>query len=108
MAAIDNYNLSQDETFIKKCETLLLKSANAISGEQPLPGGTYPEDVVVKRGILCSNIYRSPVEWGKIFARVCAAQGTLSTSSTDNDIEFTINSVFNDVAGILYTELNPV
>jgi len=99
--ALDNYNLSKNETFIKKTETLMLKAANSIVGETGLSA-----IVLQKRANLAAKVYYDISAYKRIFASLIAAQGTLTLASSDNDIEFTINAVWNDLAGVSYEDLN--
>lgn len=99
--AQQNYELVQNDTFNIRTEMLLIKSCNAIVGEDTT---TYSYATVVKRHNLCMNVYADITEYRMRFVRAIAAQGTLTTSSSDNDIEFTINSVFNDLAGVKFDD----
>jgi len=107
MAAIDNYNLAENTEFRNKVDSLIRKSSIAIAGEEPTEA--LPIAAVNKRAALCNRIFydnNRSVEY--MFSKACAAGGTLTENSPDNDIEFTINAIFSDMAGVTYTDLQPV
>lgn len=99
--AVENYSLVQSDTFNLRTEMLLIKSCNAIVGEDTT---TYSLAIVNKRHSLAMNVYSDIAKYRMRFVRAIAAQGTLTESSSDNDIEFTINSVFNDLAGVKFDD----
>lgn len=99
--ALINYELMADADFVSKTEMLLIKACNSIAGEDTT---TYSYTTVTKRHNLTQKIYLNTPEYKGIFIRAICAQGTLTSSSSDNDIEFTINSVFNDIAGVKFDD----
>lgn len=106
MSAIQNYQLSLDPTFKSRTESLLKKVATQIQGESPTAQN--PQAAVDKRGILAVKILNDLTgQESQKFSDAIASQGTLTISSDDSDIEFTINVVFNDIAGVTYADLNP-
>ena len=103
MSALTNSLLAEDQDFRNKVDSLIRKSAIAISGEEP---NGITQAAINKRQILCQKIffdYDRSIE--KMFSKAVASLGTLSPSSSDNDIEFTINSIFSDMAGVTNLDL---
>ena len=106
MAAITNYELGNNSEFRNKVESLLKKVATQIQGEEPTV--ELPQVAVTKRAALCNEIFRDfQRRWEAQFSMTIASLGTLTLLSDDNDIEFTIVSVFSDMAGVTYADLNP-
>jgi hypothetical protein len=101
MAAIDNYNLAMDADFRKKVQSLMLKSALAVAGEDP----TDKQDPYIRKRANSANftIYNQD-KAVNILSHLITSMGTLDLQSTDNDIEFMINSVWDDYSNILYSE----
>ncbi len=105
MALLDDNALQQTPNFRRKVKIAMVKAANAITGEAANPP-TLTQAEVDKRHTLAQEIYRSvgtdaAFDYMTVrFANACAAQGTLTELSTDNDIEFTVNAVYDDLAGI--------
>jgi len=97
MAAIDNYELALDPDFRKKVRSLMLKSALAVSGESD----TNKQDAFIRKRANAANftIYNQTNAMD-ILSHLVAAGGALTGVSTDNDIEFTINSVWDDYSGL--------
>lgn len=93
--------LAEDVVFLGKVEVAMVKAALAISGETPTANPT----VDLERHKLASNVIISRANLIGVFAFACVANGALTTSSTDADVEFTVNSVWNDVAGLSGLEL---
>jgi hypothetical protein len=123
MANTDIYDLSINNEFKEIIQVAMLKAATQISGEDPT-GKTDIE--ALKRHNLATNAIRSTESWTIIFADTCSAQpglySVVSVGGTglptdplvyaggdtlDNAIEFTVNSVWDDVAGVSYADKNP-
>lgn len=97
MAAIDNYNLALDGDFRKKVRSLMLKSALAVSGES---NTDKKDSYIQKRGNAANFTIYNQSNAMDIMSHLVAAGGALTDASTDNDIEFTINSVWDDYSGL--------
>lgn len=101
MAAIDNYNLAQEPDFRNRVRSLMLKSALDVCGED----STGKSAAFIQKRANAANftIYNQ----GKamdIFSHLITAPGLLTLESTDSDIEFTINSVWDDYSNVTYNE----
>lgn len=101
----DRYVLSKNSDFRAQVQTILIKVALAVVGESLT--GKSPE-FINKRHNLGVGILNSPESYVDRFSQAIVAPGTLTISSTDNDIEFMITSVFSKIAGVNYTEFQPV
>lgn len=99
MAATDNYNLAEEQQFRNKVDSLMRKVAEDIKGE--VPTELKPQGVVDKRGILSDKILWDRTRGAEyMVSKAIAAQGTLTGSSTDGDIEFMIAQVYDDMANV--------
>lgn len=94
--------LSDWKPFRRKVRVAMIKAATDVTTE------TYDENynsMYQKRNTLAAIILNSPDGKLESFCIACAAQNTLDTTSSDNDIQFTVNGLFNAVAGVLSNEL---
>lgn len=102
MAFSDDLDLANNGKFRVKIRIAITKTANSVAGETPAsPANTALDD---KRHALSQNVYSDVEIWTDRFALACAAQGTLTTASTDADVEFTVASLWNDLAGVTGAE----
>lgn len=97
MALIDNYNLSQNELFRHTVEAAMSFAATNV-GSEAINQSYLPYHQ--KRITLASAILNGPQNYVIPFAVACAGRGTLTVLSSDNDIQFTVNSVFDTIAGV--------
>lgn len=111
MAAIDNYNLGSDlgTDFAKSTISLLKKVCTQILGEADTEsGGTYTQAAVQKRHAKALQILNDKTnDSAQIVLLAITSLGTIDPQSQtlDNDIEFTINSIFDDLAGVTNEDL---
>lgn len=96
MAYIDSFNLSQNSTFRGKIQIAIATAAKDIRGESPSDN----EDLDLKRSELAFQVLRNPLEWIDIFSINVCTNPVINESSTDADIQFTVNSLWNDIAGV--------
>jgi hypothetical protein len=116
------YELSVNNEFNQRISSSIAKSANNISGEDPSSYGGVGSIWANKRHQLATNVINTPKSFAKIFALQAAAQPGLNSVITiesngsltytgagtlDNDIDFTVNSLWDDVAGVSYEDKNP-
>jgi len=114
MANTHIYALSKNAEFNKIISASIEKAASQISGEDSAP---YTAIWARKRHDLASNVINDMQGYAVIFANICSAQpglystitinpdGTLtSTGDIDSDTDFTVNSVWDDVAKVSYDE----
>jgi hypothetical protein len=100
MPFLNDYSTSQDLDFRKRLRIALAKVALAVVGETPSTNGARDE----KRHRLGVAVLNDPDTHLDRIAYAVVAPGTLSTSSTDGDIEFMVSSVFSDLAGVTHHE----
>jgi len=94
--------LATDSQFLIKVRVAIVKSATAVVGEAPAnPANTTKDD---KRHALGEKVLAGPASLLPLFAEACAALGTLTTTSTDADVEFTVNSIWDGLAGVTGAE----
>ena len=117
MANTDIYDLMKNAEFKQIITASIEKAASQISGENPL---LLTAIWAQKRHALATRVINDAQGYAVIFADVCAAQAGLystitinpdgsltSSGDIDSDIDFTVNSVWDDVAGISYDEKQP-
>ena len=51
------------------------------------------------RADLATKVLNAPLAWEEAFARAVVANPALSTTPSDNDLQFTVNSVWDAMAG---------
>ena len=53
-----------------------------------------------KRAWLAATVLRDPIAWIDKFTLAVASNAAIVTGSTDGDIQFTVNSIWDDMAGV--------
>lgn len=104
MAYVDQDEYPQSATFQKKIRVAMIKAALAVVGEDQ--SGMVAAGAA-KRHELGVNILNDPAAYEMRFRQAVAADpggAGVSPASSDNDILFTVNSVFNDIAGLTLEE----
>jgi len=103
MAFTTQYTLSQDATFRSRIQIAMWKAAIDISGESRASLGNLQW---IKRQALAASVLRSePSVWIDQFALAVCQNEALSAASTDGDIQFTVNSIWDDMAGVVGSDL---
>lgn len=107
MAFTDQYALGQDATFKERIAVAMLKAAAAVQAEDPAglavpPGFPGAKDALhAARSRLALAAIADPTTYAARFAAVVAADPTtagITGSSTDDDLLFTINSLWSSLA----------
>ncbi len=90
--------LKADPAFVDKVEAATYKAMLAVANEE---ASITPADPIkdVKRKQLSVSFNESPASYVELFLNYVCTNGALTTSSTDNDIEFTVNSSIDAIAG---------
>ena len=101
MAFVDSYALANNSTFKEKVIVAMVKVAVQIVGEAVTVGDEIKHE---KRHRLGVKILNDPSLMLMPFAYAIVSGGILVTGSSDADIEFTVTSVFDDIAGVLITD----
>jgi hypothetical protein len=91
---LNQYNLAIDLDFQKKVKMAAIKTSIAITNEDQ---GSMSNDKYLKRHNLAVSILRGEDITNFCFA--VAANPAINETSTDDDIEYTVVSVFNSIAG---------
>lgn len=114
------YNLGYNSELRKITEASILLAATQISGEDP-SGKTAIE--ASKRHSLATRVLNGSQSMAMIFAKAVAAQpgfntvvdinsdGSLNytgTGSLDGDLDYTVASIWDDVAGVSFADKQPV
>lgn len=100
MTLTEQYALASDDAFIGRVMICVAKAAIAISGEAC--GGTdQPSNFAhAKRAIWALETLAAPRTMAEKMAVGVAANGTITGASSDSDIEWTVNSIIDDYAGV--------
>lgn len=123
MAALDQWKLAifvdgtetpDAEDFRRRVQLLAVKVAKLVAGEAQ---STFTLQQWRKRGALAATILGTQVVgdpptaksgseiWLDSLALATAENATITAASTDNDIEFTITSAWDDLAGVTGQDL---
>ncbi len=84
--------------FIRRVTAAAVTAAVDV-GAETFDGTTYK----LQRRALVKQVLENPTLWGERFAYAAARNPALSFASTDNDIQFTVNSVWDAMAGAYQT-----
>lgn len=98
------YALRNDSAFQEKVKMAVLKSALAVVGETPADPANVAVDTKRHTLGLAALTEGADGSTSVRFINALAAVGTLSAASTDADVEFTVNAVWNDLAGVTGAE----
>lgn len=94
MALSDMIDLANHPAFIRRVEGAMLKAAVNV-GAETFDGSSYK----LQRRALVKLVLEDASRWGEVFAYAVVSNVAITFSSTDSDIEFTVNSVWDAVAG---------
>lgn len=94
MALADMTDLATWPPFVRRVTGAMLKAAVAVGAEE-FDGSQYK---LQRRALVKTVLEDSPL-WGSRFAYAAASNVAINADSTDNDIEFTVNSVWDAMAG---------
>lgn len=97
MALADNATLAIDATFRNKVRAAALNAALAVVGETPSGNGIRDERRYTLGMLVLVDGGAAKLD---AFAWAVASFGTITGASTDSDIQFVVNSIWNDLAGI--------
>lgn len=99
--------LTTNQLLRKRIRLASIIAALQVQGEAQ--GGT-PEGAFVKRQVLATKVIQTaglgtPTEdLAMMFVWLVVANEAISDASSDSDIQFTVNSVWSDAAGVTGTE----
>jgi hypothetical protein len=96
MAFSDQVMLARDGVFRDRVRMAIVTAAKDVMGEAK----AVADQVYGKRQALAFQVLRSSESWLDCFAWGVASNPTITGTSTDADIQFTVNSLINDMAGV--------
>jgi uncharacterized protein YueI len=102
MAFIDQSVLARSPQFRDRVIIAMVKTAVLIVGEALEVG---KEVLHEKRHTLGVDIVQNPDLKLNAFSFAVAQNAAITATSTDGDIEFTVVTVFDDIAGVKITEI---
>lgn len=114
MAFTDQYAVGQNAVFKNQIEVAILKVASLIQGETigSLTGKQWDKranlaaSVILGGGPVIATDGTVIVSWVDQFGKVVpSTNSTITLASSDNDIEFQVTAVWDDVAGVTGRDL---
>ena len=97
MAYIDQYTLSQDVTFQHRVLVAIATAAVQVQGEAL---GAFSVQHYQKRQALARRVISNLTAVVNQFAVLVCQNAAITTLSLDSDIQFTVNSLWDDIAGV--------
>lgn len=94
MALSDMTDLATWAPFVRKVTAAALTAAVDVGAEE-FDGTNYK----LQRRALVKAVLEDPTLWGSRFAYAVAQNPAITFASSDNDIQFTVNSVWDAMAG---------
>jgi hypothetical protein len=91
---MDIHDLAQNPAFIRRVTSSAVFAAVQV-GSEAYDGSQY----VIMRRALARNVITDAETWGAVFAWGVAANPVITVESADGDIQFTVNALWDAVAG---------
>jgi hypothetical protein len=95
MSFVEQVTLAEEPEFKRRVQGAMVKSAIFVSSEDPATAGH------ATRVQWATQVLRDPAHYAARMAFGVAANPAITADSTDADIEFTVNSVWNAYAGVI-------
>jgi len=95
MSFLTQAALAADPTFIARVAQAAATAAKNVMAEAANTNGH------VLRTNMANQVLRSPSSWGSLIAIGVATNPTITGASTDGDIEFTVNSLWDAYSGVI-------
>lgn len=95
MSFLTQSALASDADFVARVTQAAVTAGKDIQAE---PGDTVGH---IKRTDYALQVLRSPQVFGPLFAQGVASNPAITGASTDSDIQFTVNSLWNAYAGVV-------
>ncbi|MGW5720767.1 hypothetical protein ACWEVP_31660 [Amycolatopsis sp. NPDC003865] len=99
---MDIHDLAQNPAFIRRVTSSAVFAAVQVGGEE-YDGTQYR----IMRRALARNVITDAETWGAVFAWGVAANPVITVDSVDGDIQFTVNSLWDAVAGAYHNTASP-
>lgn len=96
MSFLDSAQLAQFKGFQDRVQVAAVKAAVAVAAEAP--SGDQRTDSL--RATLATNVLNDPDGYAARFAWAVVQNAAITFDSNDGDIEFTVNSVWDHMAGV--------
>jgi hypothetical protein len=87
--------LARDATFVSRAQHAMVKAAIAVQAEATNTTNH------VNRAAYARSVLNDPNRYGPMFAQGVVTNASITDQSSDNDIEFTVNSIWDAYAGTL-------
>ncbi len=101
MAYADQAALAIDPAFQLRLKVAMATAAVQVAGEDK---AQMSDAVYAKRQALAGDVLRQPAKWVESFAWAVTSNAAITSSSGDSDIQFTVNSMWSDIAGVTGTD----
>lgn len=100
MTLTEQYALASDDAFIGRVMICVAKAAISISGEACGGAGQPTNAAHAKRAEWAQDALEAPRSMAERMAIGVASNGTITAESSDSDLEWTVNSIIDDYAGV--------
>lgn len=100
MTLLEQYTLATSTDFVKRVLICCVKAAIAVLGEACGGAGQPTNQEHTKRAAWARAALDNPRGMAERMALGVVSGGIVTDASTDSDIEFTVNSLIGDFAGI--------
>lgn len=95
MAFADQAQLARFSGFQDRVEVAMVTAATQVASEA---ASDNPQTDQLRK-VLATNVLNNPDDYRTRFAWAVVSNPVITFESSDNDIQFTVNSVWNDLAG---------
>ena len=102
VAYVDQYALGEDAAFRHRIQIALLTAAKDVQAEAQ---GSYTVKQFAKRHQLARSVLLDPTQYIVRFARLVVTNAAITATSVDGDIQFTVNSNWDSMAGVDASDL---
>jgi hypothetical protein len=100
MAYIDQAALATNLSFISRIQVAIVKAAVDIMGEATDGQGQPTMSNHIKRAALAQKVLENPSRMAETMVWGVIANAAITDNSTDNDIQWIVNSIWDDYSGI--------
>ncbi|WP_370943998.1 hypothetical protein AB5J62_33495 [Amycolatopsis sp. cg5] len=92
----ESAELASYPPFARRVQAAVSVAAKDVGSEADDPNN--PTRTQLRRA-LATNVFANPDDYGARFAWAVATNPVITLASTDNDVQFTVNSVWDTIAG---------
>ena len=94
MAFVDSIALANDQNFRNRCEMAMIAAAQSVASEATSTVNH------VNREALAKAIEDNPSAYVIAFTLGTVANPAITAASLDSDLQFSVNAIFNGMAGV--------